>query len=357
MFINRYNVLHHLLRLRVLGLSALVDGTLEVREASRRNRAFMVRRPDGGGWFVKQQGEPATGRRLDMEAACYALAGEHHALREAMPARVAFDTQAQVLVVELIAPAESLLRFHRRTRRFPPPLGYRLGAALGQCHAEIGKTLRFGAAALPLQRELPWILRPGQLDRFGSLEQSAAQAKVVDLAQRVPELAAHLQRLAAAWQANGVIHGDAKCDNALVAADEQRIALVDWEMADAGALSWDVGGLLQSYLWQWISAMPLTPGMAMDEAVAAATIDIDALRPLLAALWRGYLDALQPPPSRHRQLAQAAIEHAGARMLQTAFEALEGDALLEARCVLLLQSAANLMAAPGEASEWLLEAA
>jgi hypothetical protein len=357
MLIHRHNILHHLLRLQMTTLQRVVDGELRVTEASRRNRAMMIHDADGPGWFVKQGGERERGRRLDTEAACYKLAAAQPALRELMPEWLAYDEGNQILVVRLIDAAEPLNLFHLRTRTFPTSLGRTLGHGLATCHVEMGKGLRFGSSPLPLQRQLPWILRPGQLDRYGSVDQSPAQAKVVDLAQRLPELAAHLERLANGWQPNGVIHGDIKCDNCLVVGAAQRIALVDWEMADGGHLAWDVGGMIQSYLWHWISSMQVLPGMAMDEAVSTAALSIDEICCFLAAFWHAYQETLDLPPPSRRRFVELSMQYAGARMIQTAFEALDENAMLEARSVLLLQSAANLMASPAQAVEWLLEPA
>lgn len=362
MILNRQNLISFLLHAGVLELGDVVDGELAVAPANYRNRTFRVRRGGERGFFVKQyrpeEGHWTPRSTLDVEAAVYRLAAGNERLEAVLPRFVAFDAPHQALVLEMVEGAEPLDEHYLRTRRFDPAVAARLGRSLAACHVELGRELRFGEGGARFDEQVPWILRADELDPHASRDQSAAQARVVALVQGTPELRGPLRELARGWRANGVVHGDMKWANCLLVpareGAEPEVRIVDWEMASAGNLAWDVGGVLQSYLAAWVHSMRPAPGASPAEAAATAELSIDAMRPSLRAFADAYVEAVDVRPAAGRALVRRAVQYAGARLAQTAFEAMDRRERVSGQAVMVLQLCANLMERPDQAAEPLL---
>jgi hypothetical protein len=362
--LTRQNVAFYLLERGLLTMKDLVCEGISVSEQFQRNRNFRVSRPGGGGFFVKQPEEWSEwGQRhstLAREAACYQLAQGNSHLEKLIPKFHDFSTQSHVLVVELIEPAQSMADMHSRTGEFPTALAKTLGGQLAVCHVEFGKMLRFLDRQHPFIGEVPWILKPDELNDFVSGDQSNGQARLVGIMKKSPQLYEQLKTLADTWQINGIIHGDMKWHNCLLQAagddadlGEAGIRIIDWELADAGHVAWDVAGILQGYLSLWIQSMSLSEGGTIEETVATAARPLETMRPSIRAFWDSYLEQMDAPGVVARALRRRSVEYAAARLLQTAFEDRQEEALLGAHIVLLLQLSSNIMADPEAAAEQL----
>ena len=363
MILTRHNVAFYLLERGLLTMRDFVCEGVSVYEQSQRNRNFRVSRHGKGGFFVKQSDELGElGQRhstIAREAACYQLARGNSHLERLLPKFYDFSTQTHALVVELVEPAQSLAHLHSRTGRLPPALASSLGAQLAVCHVEFGKMMRYLDREHPFIGEVPWILRPDELHDLVSDSQSPGQARVVGVVKSSPRLCEQLSALADTWQVNGIIHGDMKWPNCLlqvaddVAAEEGEAALriVDWELADAGHVSWDVAGILQGYLSQWITSMTFVAGASVQETAATAALPLEEMWPSMRAFLEGYLGRMDLPAAAADGLRRRAVEYAAARLLQTAFEDRSDEALLGSHVVLLLQLSSNILADPDAAAE------
>lgn len=364
MILTRHNVAFYLLERGLLTMKDLVCEGISVSEQFQRNRNFRVSRPGKGGFFVKQSQEWGEwGQRhstLVREAACYQLARGNTHLERLIPKFHDFSTHFHALVVDLVEPAQSMAIFHSQTGQFPPALASILGKQLAVCHVEFGKMLRFLDREHPFTGEVPWILKPDELNQFASDSQSLGQARLVGIMQSAPQLYQQLKALADTWQVNGIIHGDMKWHNCLlqVADDdsemrEATIRIIDWELADAGHVAWDVAGILQSYLSQWIASMGLRAGATVEEMVATASQPLEQMQPSIRAFWESYVGQMDLPAAATENMLRRSVEYAAARVLQTAFEDRQEEALLGAHVVLLLQLSSNIMADPEAAAEQL----
>jgi thiamine kinase-like enzyme len=360
--LTRQNVAFYLLERGLLTMKDLVCEGISVSEQFQRNRNFRVSRPGRGGFFVKQPEEWSEwGQRhstLLREAACYQLAQGNSHLEKLIPKFHDFSTSSHVLVVDLIEPAQSMADMHSQTGEFPPVLAATLGRQLAICHVEFGKMLRFLDRQHPFIGEVPWVLKPDDLNDFVSDGQSTGQARLVGIMKKTPQLYQQLKTLADTWQINGIIHGDMKWHNCLLQtakddADlrEANIRIVDWELADAGHVAWDVAGILQGYLSQWIQSMSFHEDGTIEEIAATAARPLEAMQPSIRAFWESYLEQMDVPKVAAQTLRRRSVEYAAARILQTAFEDRQEEALLGAHIVLLLQLSSNIMAGPESAAE------
>jgi thiamine kinase-like enzyme len=362
--LTRQNVAFYLLERGLLSMKELVCEGISVSEQSQRNRNFRVSRPGRGGFFVKQLEEWGEwGQRhstLVREAACYQLARDNAHLEKLLPKFHDFSTRSHALVVELVEPARSLASLHSETGAFPPALARLLGKQLAVCHVEFGKMLRFLDREHPFIGEVPWILNPDDLSDYVSEGQSPGQARLVGIMKKTPQLYQQLKGLADTWQINGIIHGDMKWHNCLLKTPEEgadlgeaHIRIVDWELADAGHVAWDVAGILQGYLSQWIQSMNFFEGGDVGEIAATASRPLEQMQPSIQAFWESYVGQLDVPAPAAQSLRLRSVEYAAARLLQTAYEDRQEESLLGAHVVLLLQLSSNILSDPAAAAEQL----
>ncbi|HVR99693.1 MAG TPA: aminoglycoside phosphotransferase family protein [Thermoanaerobaculia bacterium] len=361
--LTRSNAALYLLERGLLPLRDLVDGEIQVIDASVRNRNFLVLAArDRPGWFLKQPRPDGSFETLEREAVCYRLAAVRPRLAEVLPRLLDHSPSRAILTVERV-PGESVWEHSLRTGAFPETLAAEVGRKLALCHDELGKALRFGAGsprpAFPAKT--PPMHQPAGFDRFASPAQTAAQAQVVEALLASRELCKNIEELAAGWQLNALIHGDMKLQNCLCAradgADGDggwQVRIVDWESADIGDAAWDVAGVLQSYLTLWIESMRPAPGSTAAEAAATASLPLAAMQPSIAAFWHGYAAEMGLEKAEARDLLDRSVRSCGLRLLQTAFEHARSTPRLSARGLLEIQTGANVLARPREALRHLL---
>src|SRR5256885_1663979 len=139
----------YLLDRRYVHPDAVLDGGLGMVDMSSRHTNVTVSADPGVGLFIKQGRSepvlPTAGRTgpgtTEHEAVVYSLLSSLPQRRRSgrtplvVPRYVGFDSDHDLLVLELFPDATSLDAYHARTRRFPGILGTRLGIALADLHA------------------------------------------------------------------------------------------------------------------------------------------------------------------------------------------------------------------------------
>src|SRR5438067_1202718 len=116
----------------------IVDGSLRIINASRRNCNFKVINDQGPCYFIKQGLGPENGRTVAHEADVYRLLQQLPAGARLIgsPYRFSSSTNEEaILVLELSRDSQSLLDFHTVRRRFSRRVAAALGRALGMLHS------------------------------------------------------------------------------------------------------------------------------------------------------------------------------------------------------------------------------
>ena len=355
MILSRSNVVHYLLEQGLLALDSVVDGDLMVADTTRRNRNFKVIRRSAQGYFVKQiqNWDPQTVATLAAEAACYRLGRsgpELAALAALVPRDFLYDSQRHVLVTELLPDNETLSDHHRRLNAFPPETARLLGALFGRFHRD-PVPLDGRPEAATFRRQPPWILSAHQhgTNLFGAL--SAANAQLLQIVQSYPEFQRTLEELRAEWHADRLMHGDLKWDNCVIYRAQGNGALalkvVDWELADIGDARWDLGALLQAYISFWVLSMRISGEMLPAQFAETAQYPIESMQPSVRAFWQAYVDArgLDRPAA----LLTSSMKFGAARMIQTAYEAMQFSPQISPNALSLLQVSFNILREPSEA--------
>ncbi|MCP3963832.1 MAG: aminoglycoside phosphotransferase family protein [bacterium] len=351
------SVTSFLLERSLIDSSAIVDGSLRLTSAAKRNRSLRVECSSGDSFLVKQP-EPSnesTLLTLNREARFLAhCQADRHltGVARLLPGLRLAVPEQQILILELLLGAKTL-REHLGDRA-PSDFPHRTVAGLGRALANLHRTFRSPdlngrpqMGFLPAAR--PWIFsihRPG----IGALVRlTRANRQLLRIVQREPELSEGLDSLI--WKVDTVIHGDMRSDNVLVTADagsEPRLHLIDWEFVQSGDPAWDVAGVLQDFLLLWLRGMPLAPELKPGERTAAADLPWPVLQRAIDAFWRGYRESVGD--NDHEALLERAIPFCAARVIQTAWELSNEAERLSSLAVLLLQASANIFADPQAAA-------
>src|SRR5262249_9071087 len=147
------------------------------------------------------------------------------------------------------------------------------------------------------------------------------------------------------------IHGDMKFDNVVVRAGEQRMHVVDWELADIGDSAWDVASILQAYLTWWIATLQRVPAEGPSDA---AQYPLEAIQPASHAFWDAYISSRRLRARDADAGLERAVSYAGARMLQTVYESLAWAPALTQQAVWQVQACINILKEPRAAASDLL---
>lgn len=336
----------YLLRRGLLEAEAVVDGAVVVRELSNRNRNFAVA-VDGGPSYLLKQGRSAEGAAIvAREAAVYEeLLDRTDESRRHLPGLVGYDPDAQVLALELLEDAEDLRARQVRGEAFPRALGERLGSALGTLHREMRGTYP--------PAPTPWVLSIHQPDTGVFRDSAAASLELIGILQEDEGLGDRLDELRAGWRIETLMHQDLKWDNCLVAGDD-RLYLVDWEVAVAGDPHWDLGTALGQYLSAWLFSIPVNGGAPTESFPALARFPLETMKGALRGTCEAYARAADGRSSPTEEALRRTVSYVGARLIQTAYEASQFTTRLDGAARLHLQLGSNVLKRPDEAAGRLL---
>ena len=307
--LTRRDAVHHLLRLGLIAPADLVDRRVTANEFIGRNKLIQVEVAGGAGYVVKEPRDASSPDASTMwiEAALFWMSANEPVFADLarwMPRFHHYDEPNAVLTTELVAPAHSLYTVLSMGQAQPRTLR-ELGEVFALLHGSVSAILEQERARKLFRTGPAWSLTLGTAQPMFAPATNAGRT----LLQRVMEYPGALDALARAradWRDTHLIHGDAKSANVLVLPGGT-IRVIDWEIAAIGDGLWDIAGFVYSLL------LP-TPGVADDLESAERRA-----RPLLDALWDGYVSALpEPPPGDDPRVTMLRL--AGARLMQMALE-------------------------------------
>lgn len=306
--LTRRDAVHHLLRLGLLAPADVVDTGVSATEYVGRNRLVQVQLAGGRGYVVKEPQRPGTPDASTMwiEGALYWMSANDPAFAELarwIPRYYHYDERNALLTTELVAPAKSLytVLYDGSARA---GMLRELGHVFAVLHGPV-------SAALDERARKLFRIGPAWALTLGTPEQVFAPANdagrtVLQRVMEYPGAPAALARARDVWRDAHLIHGDAKSGNVLVREDGS-IRVIDWEIAALGDGLWDIAGIAHSIL---------IPQYLVIEDLASAE---RRARPLLEALWDGYVSALaEPPPGDDARVTMLRLT--GARLVQMCLE-------------------------------------
>jgi hypothetical protein len=306
--LTRRDAVHHLLRLGLITPADVLTAGVTATEYVGRNRLVQVEVHGGAGYVVKEPQRPGTPDASTMwiEGALYWMSANDPGFAELapwMPKYYHYDERTALLTTELIAPSSSLYSVLFAGTAQPSTLR-ELGTVFAVLHGSVSAGLQDRARAL-FRTGPAWALTLGTAEQIFAPANDAGRT-VLQRVMEYPDCPAALARARELWRDVHLIHGDAKAANVLVRPDGA-IRVIDWEIAALGDGLWDVAGIAHSML---IPQYQAVEDLATAERRA---------RPLLDALWDGYVNGLpEPPPGDDPRVTMLRLT--GARLVQMCLE-------------------------------------
>jgi tRNA A-37 threonylcarbamoyl transferase component Bud32 len=306
--LTRRDAVHHLLRLGLIAPSDVLDAGLTATEYVGRNRLVQVEVAGGAGYVVKEPQKPGTPDAATMwiEGALYWMSANDPAFAELapwMPTYYHYDERNALLTTELVVPSSSLYAVLFADTAQPATLR-ELGHVFALLHGSVSARLEDRTRKL-FRTGPAWVLTLGTPQQMFAAANDAGRA-ILQRVMEHPDGPAALARAREVWRDAHLVHGDAKSTNVLVRPDGS-VRVIDWEIAAIGDGLWDVAGIAHSML--------IPQYQVVDDLAAAER----RARPLLDALWDGYLSGLnEPPPGDDPRVTMLRLT--GARLVQMCLE-------------------------------------
>src|SRR5712692_5220727 len=139
MVLTAANLYHYLADRGFTSPQSVVDGDFRVADLTRRNHAFQVSLRNRPGYVVKQvkKWRDSNVNTFECEARWYWLARNHASfapLSGFLAKCCGYDSEDQILILEVPLDSEDLDRHHQRTGSFPVETAQLLGERLGAFH-------------------------------------------------------------------------------------------------------------------------------------------------------------------------------------------------------------------------------
>ena len=347
-FQSQHDVVAYLLKSGLLPARAVVDGELEIADASQRNANFKVIVPGGRSYLVKQGVDPDRRATLLREAALYrafSSARDAKGVRRFTVRSFGYDESEHVLVLELFSDAQDF-RNLADAGALPRNLAFSLGTALATLHADgPGAHIHEDLSA----RESVWALaihRP-DLALLGRI--SSGNMRLVSIIQEAEDVGRALDDLHAQWRVEAWIHGDVRWANCLSGPPRSSFKLVDWELAGRGDPAWDVGAVLGEHLHAWLHSISITSRATLSRLSPASQRRLMRSRASLRHFWSAYVRRARIDRGTAGDRLRRAAGYAGARLLQAAYEQMNGATELTPTVIGLLQLGSNVLRRQEEA--------
>jgi aminoglycoside phosphotransferase (APT) family kinase protein len=345
----------YLMDRNLLGPEAIVDGQLQVVDASRLNRVFVVTAAHQPGFVVKLAGESGTSGVAHEAAVLERLRAidRDGRLSSHLPTPVSYDVASGALVLEAAPRAQDMARRHARGR-FSRSLAREAGRGLALLHTVPPVALEDLGGPDHAQR-----VRLHRLDLDALHTLSPAAVELTRILQGLEDVCTSLDELAASFRRESVIHGDVRWDNYLVwrSGDSKRwrrLQLIDWELCGAGDPAVDIGAFFGEYLRAWLQSIPIVDPEDPGRLLRDARFPLRRMRPALRAFWDAYTRHRTSGAGELSRTLYRATLFAGSSVLTVALEQAQTLAELRPGVLGLVRLSENILRRPEEATAHLL---
>jgi hypothetical protein len=343
--VNSYrDIVEFLLARKLVSRPALIRHGFRIEDVSRRNYNMRLEIAPDRGYFIKIGADADRSRTLEREAQTYRFLRSRAPGATLLPRLRLFDREASVVVLELLG-RENLKDLCMRRRSFGTGRMRALGRSVGRLHRQLSMAgpRRWGVFhPLPFHLTMPpkWFVETC----------SPASVELLRMVQGSPTLNYELAKMAECWNERvreepHLVHGDLRLENCCIARRSKQIRIVDWELAGFGDPLWDAGAVLADLASSWLMSVPIPTGSEPADGIADAAIPIDMLRSAGREFWNAYAAARGLKDERAQALLDA-TRYAAARLLQLAYEHLQGYAELTLHGVGHAQLSENLIRRP-----------
>lgn len=189
---------------------------------------------------------------------------------------------------------------------------------------------------------------------------SSASLQLLKIIQQNQEFRRYLDEFNNMWMQECLIHSDVKLENFVVGSGKlytkknNKIKLVDWELASIGDPAWDIGSVFSSYLSLWLFSIPISDELPPDEFMKHAKFPLEKIQPAIKSFWSRYVHCVKPDNIDLQKFLLKSIKYTSARLIQTGYEFSQSKGDLTGHVVCILQLSINIMKRPQEAITSLL---
>ncbi|HEX6169005.1 MAG TPA: hypothetical protein VFZ33_04875 [Chitinophagaceae bacterium] len=365
MIITGETIVHYLTDKNFITSESVVDGDFMVVDITRRNRNFKIIRKQDKGYFVKQvkNYDRQSINSLTREAHSYYLAQNEPSFKgiaDLMPRLIHHDPVRNILILELFPESENLSEMHSRLGVFPNYIATSLGTSLGIYHRDVNHTINEVRTRKIYPETLPWMLTMNPQYILQIKNSDPNFYVFFSIIDKYPEFLASIEGLRNEWRVNSLIHGDMKWDNCIVYKDPDgtseslKLKIIDWELADLGDSSWDVGAVFQTYLSLWVMSIPAAGQNNPQHSEQFAKYRIDDMQPAIRSFWNAYATIMSFDKESQIAMLEKCSKYAAIRMIQTVYEQIHFTKQLSKNAIYLLQLSLNIIKNPSEAISALL---
>lgn len=330
MRLTSQNLAPYLLDKGFVDYHSFMNGDYKVVQQQNRNSILRVYRSTCPALFVKQPSDinpqniyllqkDATSQYLFKHDSDYAKTASY------VPTYYGYDSNEHVLVTELLPNARNLHEIISEDKKFDLKHAEGMGEIIASYHFDIREKQKENKSLQFFSGIIPWVLRIA--DKREKFEWNRAGGDkgnaIIKLIREDAVFLEHIDALLKDWKATSLIHGDIKWLNFIVGkkhnTTEERLQLIDWEVADLGDPLWDVAGIFQSYLSAWV--MSFDPNSSQHKQLANYEFfSLEAMQPAMQAFWKKYCEARSFSIAERKQAYKKAIGYTACRLIQTAIE-------------------------------------
>jgi aminoglycoside phosphotransferase (APT) family kinase protein len=354
--LSQPETVRYLLSRDLLDTAQVVRDTVTVANVSRRHLNFRVSTDSGPGYLLKQGVGDERAASVRHEAAMYRrLEAAPEFPDRYMPRLCVYDAENDLLVFEWVTGAQNLREYHMRRGYFPVLLARTMADAISRLHRSGDGERREAPGA----SRIPWAFSVHRPTFRFFQECSGANLALIEMIQEFPDFCDEIDALRDEWRDDALIHGDLKWDNCIVSgstpsARMTRLKIVDWEIARTGDPCWDIGSVFHDYLGFWLLSIPVTGTMPPEEFLKLARFPLEKMHPALRAFWETYVRTMGLVAEEADRWLLRSVRYAAARLIQTAFEQMQGSIRMNGNTICFLQLSHNILKRPREAAVHLL---
>lgn len=312
--ISGENLIHYLLEKGFVKAQSVVDADVKIIPVSSRNRNFKIHIGNSPGYLVKQVSSTDEEKLLSLrqEATLFWLVKNEPVfspLAPFLPAYHDFDTNEQILVIELIENSQDVFNHYQVNGKISDGVFEQLSQTFAAIHSITAQQVSTSPSAVFFGCKTPWIfyIGPG----FNLPHKNNVDLQIMNLVRSNKEFVFHIEQLKKEWAVESLIHGDVKWANILVT-NNGEVKTIDWEICDIGDPAWDIAGIFQSVLnsWYFTGNGLNTP----DEKF------LQTQRISLQLFWDSYCQKMGYTSDERKKRLQKTIGYTGLRVIQTCLE-------------------------------------
>lgn len=360
-----YNTLtKYMIENNFISIKSFVDGDVMLKDRSRRNLNYQVITGENS-YLVKQGVDKERITTIANEATVYDFFQKNQEtklrMEDFIPRFYKYDSKKNLLIIELLKDGKNLQERYVRTSRFSLKDAENIGVILGTLHhltkIKTNKNYQHIFKSQKQPRFLSHLRNPNiQIFQYSS----SASLQLLKIIQQNQEFRRYLDEFNNMWMQECLIHSDVKLENFVVGSGKlytkknNKIKLVDWELASIGDPAWDIGSVFSSYLSLWLFSIPISDELPPDEFMKHAKFPLEKIQPAIKSFWSRYVHCVKPDNIDLQKFLLKSIKYTSARLIQTGYEFSQSKGDLTGHVVCILQLSINIMKRPQEAITSLL---